>query len=82
LGRLESFSGQSSRQTGAPEGSEKVAHGFNRGLSVGFVSSPVGTKESAQVKFLSPRWGLVRSGLDNPRLKPWATLIRPAGALN
>jgi hypothetical protein len=73
---------ESSCQTGVPEGREKVARGFNRGLSVGFVSSPVGTKESAQVKFLSPLRGLVRFGLDNPRLKPWATLVRPVGALN
>ena len=80
--RLETFVSESSCQTGVPEGREKVARGFNRGLSVGFVSSPVGTKESAQVKFLSPLRGLVRFGLDNPRLKPWATLVRPVGALN
>jgi hypothetical protein len=49
-------------------------------LPVGFVSSPGGTKESAQGQFLSPLRGLVRFGLDNPRLKPWATLGRPSGA--
>ena len=80
--RLKGFPGQSSRQTGVPVGREKVAHGFNRGLPDGFVSSPIGTKESAQLKFLSPLRGLVRFGLNNPRLKPWATLVRPAGALN
>ena len=80
--RLKGFPGQSSQQTGVPEGRKKIAHGFNRGLAVGFVSSPVGTKENVQVKFLSPLRGLVRFGLDNPRLKPWATLGRPSGALN
>ncbi len=80
--RLKGFIGQSSQQTGIPEGREKIARGFNRGLSVEFASSPGGTKESAQGQFLSPLRGLVRFGLDNPRLKPWAILVRPAGALN
>ena len=79
--RLKGFPGQSSQQTGVPEGRKKIAHGFNRGLPVGFVSSPVGTKENAPGKFLSLLRGLVRFGLGNPRLKPWAILGRPAGAL-
>ena len=80
--RLNGFPAQSSQHTLVPEGRKKIAHGFNRGLPVGFVSSPVGTKESAQEQFLSPLRGLVRFGLDNPRLKPWAIFGRPAGALN
>jgi hypothetical protein len=59
-----------------------VAYGFNRGLTVASESSPAGAKENAQGKFLSPLRGLVCFGLDNPRLKPWATIVRPAGALN
>ena len=82
LNRLEGFPGQSSQQTGVPEGRKKIAHGFNRGLPIEFASSPVGTKESAPGIFLSPLRGLVRFGLDNPRLKPWAIFGRPAGALN
>ena len=79
---LKGFPAQSSQQTGVPEGREKIAHGFNRGLPIEFASSPVGTKENAPGKFLSPLRGLVRFGLDNPRLKPWAIFGRPAGALN
>ncbi len=78
--KLTSLHAQSSQQTVVPEGREKIARGFNRGLPVGFASSPVGTKESAQVKFLSPLRGLVNFGLVNPRLKPWATFVRPDGA--
>jgi len=51
-------------------------------LPIEFASSPVGTKESAPGIFLSPLRGLVRFGLDNPRLKPWTIFGRPAGALN
>ena len=80
--RLKGFPGQSSQQTGVPEGRKKIAHGFNRGLPIEFASSPVGTKESAPGIFLSPLRGLVRFGLDNPRLKPWTIFGRPAGALN
>ena len=79
--RLNGFIGQSSQQTGVPEGRKKIAHGFNRGLPIEFASSPVGTKENAPGKFLSLLRGLVRFGLGNPRLKPWAILGRPAGAL-
>ena len=80
--RLKNFMSESSCQTGVPEGREKVAHGFNRGLSVGLVSSPVGTKESAQVKFLSPLRGLAGFKLQIPQLTPWAIFCRPSGALN
>jgi hypothetical protein len=82
LGRLKNFFGQSSRQTTVPEGREKVAHGFNRGLSVGFLSSPAGTKENAQGKFLSPLRGLAGFGTQIPQLKLWAVFGRPAGAAN
>jgi hypothetical protein len=80
--RLTGFAGQSSRQTDVPQGQQTIAHGFNRGLSVAFESSPGGAKENVQGKFLSPLRGLVNFGLDNPRLKPRAILVRPAGALN
>jgi hypothetical protein len=82
LGRLKNFIGQSSRQTEVPQGREKVAHGFNRGLSAGFVSSPVGTKENAQGQFLSPLRGLAGFGTQIPQLKLWAIFGRPAEALN
>jgi hypothetical protein len=51
-------------------------------LPIEFASSPVGTKENAPGKFLSPLRGLVRFGLDNPQLKLWAIFGRRAGALN
>jgi hypothetical protein len=73
---------ESSCQTGVPEGREKVAHGFNRGLSVGFVSSPAGTKESAQVKFLSLLRGLAGFDLQIPRLTPRAIFGRASGAFS
>ena len=80
--RLKGFPAQSSQQTGVPEGCKKIANGFNRGLPIEFALSPVGTKENAPGKFLSPLRGLVRFGLDNPRLKLWAIFGRRAGALN
>jgi hypothetical protein len=72
-GRLKGFTGQSSRQTAVPEGREK-------GLSAGLVSSPAGTKENRLT--LSPLRGLAGFGTQIQQLKPWATLVRPAGALN
>ena len=80
--RLNGFIGQSSRQTTVPQGREKVAHGFNRGLSAGFVSSPAGTKENAPGQFLSPLRGLAGFGTQIPQLKLWAIFGRPAEALN
>ena len=80
--RLKTFVSESSCQTGVPQGREKVAHGFNRGLPVRFVSSPAGTKENQRPQALAPLRGLVHFELVNPRFKPWATLVRPAGASN
>ena len=80
--RLNGFIGQSSQQTGVPEGREKIAHGFNRGLPVGFASSPGGTKESAQGQFLSPLRGLTGFGSQIPQLKLRAIFGRASGAAN
>jgi hypothetical protein len=49
-------------------------------LSAGLVSSPAGTKENRLT--LSPLRGLAGFGTQIQQLKPWATLVRPAGALN
>ena len=80
--RLKGFIGQSSRQTIVPQGQKIIARGFNRGLSVAFESSPVGTKENAQGKFLSPLRGLTGLETHIPQLKLWAIFDRPAGAAN
>ena len=82
LGRLKNFIGQSSRQTKVAQRRKRIAHGFNRGLSVGFVSSPARTKENAQGKFLSPLRGLAIFGTQIPQLKLWAIFGRPSEALN
>jgi len=73
---------QSSRQTVVPEGQKTVAHGFNRGLSIGLVSSPGGTKENLSLRNLPPLRGLIHFGLVNPRLKPWANFDRASGAIS
>jgi hypothetical protein len=80
--RLNAFVAQSSRQTEVPQGRTTIAHGFNRGSAFPFGPSPAGAKEDLLVRFLSPLRGLGHFELDNPRLKPWATFGRPAGALN
>jgi len=82
LDSLKGFIGQSSRQTEVAQGRNRITHGFNRGLPVGFVSSSVGTKENAPEKFLSPLRGLAGFGTQNPQLKLWAIFGRPAGAAN
>jgi hypothetical protein len=51
-------------------------------LSVAFESSPAGTKENAQGKFLPPLRGLTGFGTQIPQLKLWAIFSRPAGAVN
>ena len=70
--------GQSSWQTEVPERRKTVAHGFNRGLMIGFVLSPGGTKENRMP--LSPLRGSVHFNSEYPRLKPWATFGRASGA--
>ncbi len=82
LSKLNGFVSQSSRQSTVPKGREKVARGFNRGLSVRFVSSPVGTKENVQGKFLTPLRGFTGFGTQTPQLKLRAIFGRASGAAN
>jgi hypothetical protein len=82
LDRLESFMSESSCQTKVAQRRKKIARGFNRGLTVGFVTSPAGTKENAQGKFLAPLRGLPGLRTQIPQLKLWAIFDRPAGATN
>jgi hypothetical protein len=73
---------ESSCQTKVAQRRMRIAHGFNRGLTVGFVSNPAGTKENAQGKFLSPLRDLTGLETQIPQLKLWAIFGRPAGAAN
>jgi len=82
LGRLKNFVSESSCQTKVAQRPKRIAHGFNRGLTVAFESSPAGAKENAQGKFLSPLRGLAGFGTQIPQLKLWAIFGRPAGAGN
>ena len=89
--RLESKENETWFRGGAsflvPEGRQKIAHGFNRGLQIENRPSPGGAKEKMEVlwaqwatrHFLSPLRGLVALHTGNPRLKPWAISCRPSG---
>ena len=82
LNRVKLLRGQSSRQTTVPEGQKLIAHGFNRGLTVAFASSPGGAKENTRGKVLSPLRGLIGFGSQIPRLKLRAIFGRASGAAN
>ena len=80
VSRINLSGDQSSCQTAVPEGQETVAHGFNRGLSIEFVSSPGGTKENPMLRALSPLRGLVQFASVDPRFQPWAA-FSPASSV-
>jgi hypothetical protein len=74
--------GQSSRQTKVAQRRKRIAHGFNRGLTVTFERSPGGAKENTRGKFLSPLRGLLGFDSQIPQLKLWAIFGRASGAAN
>ena len=81
-GKLENFAGQSSRHAAGSESRKTVAHGASRGLAFAFESSPGGAKEALFAPILSPLRGWICFESFIPRLAPWATICRPAGATN
>ncbi len=82
LNRLKGFIGQSSRQTKVAQRRKRIAHGFNRGFTVAFESSPGGAKENTQGKVLSPLRGLLGFDSQIPQLKLRAIFGRASGAAN
>ena len=81
-GKLKNFVSESSCQIKVPQGQKTIAHGFNRGLTVAFESSPMGAKENSLEKSLSPRRGLVGFGSQIPQLKLRAIFGRASSAAN
>ena len=79
--KLENFIHQSSRQTAVPQGRKTIAHGFNRGLVAQKNRKPCRGDRTIGVNFCRP-FGTRFVFNFNPRLKPWAIIGRPAGALN
>jgi hypothetical protein len=61
---------------------KRIAHGFNRGFTVAFESSPGGAKENTRAKFLSPLRGLLGFDSQIPQLKLRAIFGRAPGAAN
>jgi hypothetical protein len=80
--RLNAFAGQSSPQTKVAQRRKRIAHGFNRGLTVAFELSPGGAKENTRGTFLSPLRGLLGFDSQIPQLKLRAIFGRASGAAN
>src|ERR1043165_44672 len=79
--RLSAFPGQSSGETAVPQRRETIAHGFNRRLASQKEHEPRrGGRKTTNI-FGRP-FGIRVASYFDPRLKPWAILGRPAGALN
>jgi hypothetical protein len=73
--------GQSSQQPAVPQGQMTIAHGFNRGsVSQNNPKPRRGDRSSANF-FCRPSGTRFVSNF-YPRLKPWAIVGRPYGAIN
>ena len=59
-----------------PQGRQKIAHGFSRGLAVAERHKPRQGRQNRSTRFLPPLPGLVPHPPHDPRLKPWAILCR------
>jgi hypothetical protein len=80
--KLEIFVNESSYQAKVPKGQATIARSFNCGLAVAFDSSPEGTAENLQAKFLSPLRGLAGFESRIPPLKRRAIFGSACGAKN
>lgn len=78
---LETFIGQSSRQTAVPQGQTTIAHGFNRGLAPQKDYKPRRGDRDAAITSCRP-FGTRCACESYPGLKPRAIVVCAAGALS
>jgi hypothetical protein len=79
--RLGNFTSQSSQQPAAPQGQMIIAHGFNRGSASQNNNKPRRGDRTIRQEFCRASGTRFASNF-YPRLKPWAILVRPAGAVH